>query len=235
MMYQHFNKQSHPPIKTYRMIFLVSLLSISSHLLADAALMHPVQDIHFQELPPPWALQPTSKIITANTATNTIERKAKTVITPAVQTKKPINQQALPSHLAKATKQTYIQSIISAANQNNIQAQYDLGMRYQYGNGVTKSRSKAHRWLNKSANAGHVPAEYALSLFYQKYARNQQGVKKALLWLKKAADHGLADAQYSLGMMFKNGSLVYSNPAESKKWLQMAASQGHVSAQLALQ
>ncbi|MEE9302711.1 MAG: tetratricopeptide repeat protein [Thiotrichaceae bacterium] len=215
---------------------LISIMGfgLASYALADDPLMQPVQDIYFHELPPPWASEPVPKIGAAlQVAKITTQSTPKPAQKPVV--KHVTRPTPKPAVQIPAAKPTTIQSLLSAANQNNSQAQYDLGMRYQYGNGVQKSRSTAHRWLNKSAEAGNARAQYALSLFYQQYARNQQGVKKALLWLKSAADQGLADAQYSLGMMFKNGSLVHNNPVESRRWLQMAASQGHIAAQLALQ
>lgn len=238
-MHKEISSQLFIPIKGYSFstlivsgfgLMFVGLFPIIT--LAEEALMQPVQDIHFQELPPPWESQPIPKIVvpvavvaqSPQKPTRPVVRQAARVAPKAV----------IQAPKVSAPKQTTLQSLITAANQNDSQAQYDLGMRYQYGNGVKKSRSTAHRWLSKSAESGNARAQYALSLFYQQYARNQQGVKKALLWLKRAADQGLVDAQYSLGMMFKNGSLVHNDPVESKKWLQRAASQGHVSAQLAL-
>ncbi len=185
---------------------------------AEPALMQPVEDIHFQELPPAWLITGESGFSGSKVKT-IVPASSRTVVNQAAKT--------VPA-------QSPIQSIINEANKGNRDAQYDLGMRYQYGNGVKKSRSKAHRWLNKSAQAGNAQAQYALSLFYQQYARNKQGVKKALLWIKKSADQGLADAQYSLGMMFRNGSLVHKNPVEARKWIRRASIQGHVAAQLAL-
>ena len=243
-MNSHFTKINQIPRKPFIISLLLCLSPLSN---AEDALMQPVQAVHYQELPPPWTTQATPVIaaITPSTKTN------KSNITTSARTKPVVKKAPLPVAMpfttpqqkkvqtAKAIKAAStvspIQSLITRANQNDNDAQYNLGMRYQYGNGVEKSRSKAHRWLNKSAESGNPRAQYALSMFYQQFARNQAGAKKALLWLKRAADQGLADAQYSLGMMFKNGSLVYPNQAESQKWLKMAAAQGHTSAQLALQ
>ena len=201
--------------------------------LADPALMQPVEDIHFKELPPPWFASGVSgftvkTVVPASSRPDVKQAQAPRPAVP-VPAAHPI---ATTPQLVPA--QSSIQSIINSANKGDRNAQYDLGMRYQYGNGVKKSRNKAHRWLNKSAQAGSPRAQYALSLFYQQYARNTQGIKKALLWIKKSADQGLADAQYSLGMMFRNGSLVQKNPVEARKWLRRASIQGHMAAQLAM-
>lgn len=209
---------------------IASLLVVNTAL-AEPALMQPVEDIQFKEIPPPWLASEGS----GSTVKNVVPASSQPVIK---QTPKPVVRAPAQRHASSTPKptsgQTTIESLIHAANKGDRNAQYDLGMRYQYGNGVKKSRIKAHRWLSKSAQAGNPQAQYALSLFYQQYARNAQGTKKALLWIKKAADQGLADAQYSLGMMFRNGSLVHKNPVEARKWLRKASNQGHVAAQLAL-
>ncbi len=235
-------------------------LQISFAETAEPELMLPVQDVHFQELPPPGLLESVSALdgvpVTRQAEVKQApEQQAKKApVKSAVGVKKhPEKKVAKQLHSQQMRQKnrfvpkaggsekspppatTPLQTLMLNAQRGNAQAQYELGLRYQYGNGVPKAPSKAHRWLNKAAQANHARAQYALSLFYQQYARNRPGLKKALLWMKKAADQGLADAQYSLGMMFKNGTLVYANPAESRKWLQKAAAQGYELAQLALQ
>lgn len=220
----------------YMGIISLIYLSLSGFSFAEPAIMQPVDDIHFQELPPPWLTDTGVKDIRSvqNTA---LEQSFRTLPITRLQLQQQVKK-VLPSKVTTketaTAKPSSIQSLLVAANQGDVQAQYNLGMRYQYGNGVQKSHSKAHRWLDKSAQTGSAQAQYALSLFYQQFAQNQQGTKKALLWLKKAADQDLADAQYSLGMMFKNGTFVYPNAVEARKWLQMASKQGHVAAQLAI-
>lgn len=221
---------------------------------SEPELMVPVEDVHFQELPPPGLLEPdTVPVITERTeqsapVTKRVSRKqpeqqqvvdkpkTKQVITKrpkTTETRQLQQKKATPGAFLSAT--TPVQTLQAQARRGNPQAQYQLGLRYQYGNGVAKTPSKAHRWLSKAAKAGNARAQFALSQFYQQYARNRPGLKKALLWLKKAADQGLPEAQYNLGMMFKNGTLVYANEAESRKWLQKAAAQGYELAQLELE
>jgi hypothetical protein len=127
-----------------------------------------------------------------------------------------------------------IQRIQAAANRGDRDAQYQLGVAHQYGNGVKKSRQLANKWLQRAANAGHSQAQYALAVMYLEYGANIQSVKKALYLYRKSADQGNAEAQYSLGMMFMNGTYVIKDQAEAKKWLGMAANQGHMAAKLAL-
>jgi len=220
----------------YRYIVLGLILVLPTVVVAETELMQPVEDVHFAEIAPPWLSTPISKTPISKTPVS----KMPVSKTP---TRKQVIQTPLPQVREKAKSQVAnhyqpqnfsINSLQATAKQGNVNSQYQLGMRYQYGDGVSKSQSKAHLWLEKSARAGYVKSQHALSQFYQQYAKNAAGVKKALLWEKRAADKGFADAQYSLGMMFQNGSLVNKNAAEAKIWLKKAARQGHVPAQLAL-
>lgn len=227
------------------------IVTFSTLAQAEPALMQPIEDIQFQELPPPWLAQAAAELPKA--AAPQLEKKKDNPVKKNVQVK-PSIQQPVREKVVKTSPESYknsavlvkkpvpqkrsraktVQVLEAEALQGNAQSAYELGIKYQYGNGVQASRSKAHKWLNKSAEAGLPRAQYALGLFYQQYARNTQGIKKSLLWLKRAADQGLADAQYTLGMMFKNGNLVYQNEQEARRWLQMAAKQGHTAAQYAL-
>lgn len=209
----------------HRVSMLSAVLTVVSVVaIAETDLMQPVQDINFQELPPPWA---NGAIPAQNIPVVQPVQQA----TPAA---KPVTKPVQAAIKPQSNKSEW-QILNERARAGQTQAQYDLAMRYRYGKGVEKSRSKAHAWLEKSAKGGYAKAQYALAMFYQQHAKNTQGIKKSLLWLKRSADQGYKDAQYSLGMMFRNGTLVHANPQESKKWLQKAAQQGHVPAQLALE
>lgn len=215
----------------YRYIVLGLIVALPTAVVAETELMQPVEEVHFAEIAPPWLSTPISKAPVSKAAISKTPTRKQVIQTPPPQ----VREKAKPQVANHYQPQNFsINSLQVTAKQGNVSSQYQLGMRYQYGNGVSKSQSKAHLWLEKSARAGYVKSQHALSQFYQQYAKNAAGIKKALLWEKRAADKGFADAQYSLGMMFQNGSLVNKNAAEAKKWLKKAARQGHVSAQLAL-
>lgn len=220
------NKKRKKRVTTgHRVSMLSTVLAVVSVVaIAETDLMQPVQEIDFQELPPPW----TNEVIPSNNYP--VAPQVQQAVIASVPAPKPV-QATIKSQSNKSEWQI----LNEKAQAGQTQAQYDLAMRYRYGKGVEKSRSKAHSWLEKSAKGGYAKAQYALAMFYQQHAKNTPGVKKSLLWLKRAADQGYKDAQYSLGMMFKNGTLVHANHQESRKWLQKAAQQGHVPAQLALE
>lgn len=48
------------------------------------------------------------------------------------------------------------------ANQGNAAAQYNLGVMYYKGEGVSQDRSEATEWFQKAANQGHIKAQFNL-------------------------------------------------------------------------
>ena len=54
-----------------------------------------------------------------------------------------------------------------AAEQGNVIAQYNLGVCYQYGNGVPKNQAEAINWYKKAAKQGDIKASQALERLKQ--------------------------------------------------------------------
>jgi len=90
-------------------------------------------------------------------------------------------------------------SKIEAAQQGDAEAQYNLGLCYLTGNGVSQDYVEAIQWITKAAEQGYASAEFMLGLHYA----NGDGVRKsaaeAAKWYTKAAEQGDVDAQFSLG------------------------------------
>ena len=53
-----------------------------------------------------------------------------------------------------------------AANQGSISAQWDLGIIYQNGRGVTKNYKEAIKWFSKAAQKGDKYAQFNLGYMY---------------------------------------------------------------------
>ena len=70
-----------------------------------------------------------------------------------------------------------------AANMEDMEGCYQLGMLYHDDNFPNANLDKAIQWLTKAANMGHVDAMFQLGLIYQ--GRDNALAKQ---WLKKAAD-----------------------------------------------
>ena len=109
------------------------------------------------------------------------------------------------------------------AVRGDAQAQYYLGLSYEYSPEATK-------WFQKAADQGHAKAQYFLYSQYRDGIGVTQDSVLAYKWLQRAAAGGSDSAQYSLGLE----SAMAGSPGEAAKWYRLAAAQGHDKAQLML-
>ena len=109
-----------------------------------------------------------------------------------------------------------IQILQPLAARGDAQAQYYLGLSYEYS-------PEAANWFRKAADQGHAKAQYFLYSFYRDGIGVAQDPVQAGHWLQKAAAGGDDSAQYSLGV-----------ETGDPKWYRLAAAQGHDKAQLEL-
>ena len=117
------------------------------------------------------------------------------------------------------------------AEQENADAQNNLGAMYVNGQGVTKDDTEAFKWLKRAAEKGHVGAQYSLGAMYHRGEGVPKDVAESIKWLRRAAEQGHARAQYHVSARYKNGLGVPEDVAESTKWLRRAAEQGYAHAQ----
>jgi len=98
-------------------------------------------------------------------------------------------------------------ALSDAADQGQAQAQYNLGLVYASGHGVSKDLEQAVKWYRKAADQGDAKAQSLLveidsgytddDLFGLAYAGGDGGTKdkaERVKWLRKAADQGNAHA-----------------------------------------
>lgn len=116
------------------------------------------------------------------------------------------------------------------AAQGDPHGQYNLGLLYARGQGVSQDYAQAAEWYRKAAEQGVPAAQYNLGVMYA----NGQGVKadpqEASKWFLKAAEQGVGDAANGLGRMYYEGEGAFKNYAEAEKWYRKAAEQGVASA-----
>ena len=112
----------------------------------------------------------------------------------------------------------------------NADAQFNLGMAYKNGLGVTADLARAEELFRKSATQGHVDAgdQYGLLLFQTNRRR------EALPWLETAAEHGEERAQYVLGTARYNGDFVPKDWIMAYALMSSAAGQGLLQAKSSL-
>ena len=121
-----------------------------------------------------------------------------------------------------------------AADLGNASGQFNLGVMYSNGYGVTQDKAEAVKWYRKAADQGRANAQYNLGVMYDNGVGVTQDKAEAAKWYRKAADQGRANAQYNLGVMYQYGEGVTQDKAEAVKWYRKAADQGRANAQFNL-
>lgn len=107
------------------------------------------------------------------------------------------------------------------ADENDAEAQYQIGLCYLNGDGTDKDTQKAETYFRRASELGHAAAAEMLgkdSIADQ--SPNTENVSLPELCLR--AEKGDADAQYAAAMQF-----LENNRSEAQRYLRMAAEQGH--------
>ena len=94
------------------------------------------------------------------------------------------------------------------ADKGDANAQYNLGLMYDNGQGVAQDYKEAARLWGLAAAQGVAFAQYNLGLMYANGQGVAQDFKEAVRLYRLAAAQGDADAQYSLGVMYDTGKGV---------------------------
>lgn len=122
----------------------------------------------------------------------------------------------------------------AAADGGYAEAQYALGIMYEFGQAVERDDAAAVGWYRRAAVQGLAAAQNSLGIMYDQGWGVAQDDGQAVKWYHLAALQGLADAQKSLGQMYAEGRGVDTNLREAAAWLQLAAAQGNPVAQYRL-
>ena len=81
-----------------------------------------------------------------------------------------------------------------AAEDGDVNAQYNLGSCYENGEGVAKDQVEAVKWFYKAAEQGHPEAQYNLGLCYEFGKGVTADLAEAVKWFRKAAEQGHENA-----------------------------------------
>jgi len=112
------------------------------------------------------------------------------------------------------------------AEQGNASAQYNLGLMYDSGQGVSQDYQEAVRWYRLAADQGVARAQSNLATMYYKGQGVPQDYTEAVKWYRRAADQGNALAQYNLATMYYFGQVVPQDYVLAHMWANLAASTG---------
>src|SRR5215831_1010791 len=118
---------------------------------------------------------------------------------------------------------TALHEWLPLAQQGDAPAQYNLGLMYLKGQGVSQDFGQAMQWFRRAADQGDAPAQYNLGLMYTNGRGVPQNSAEALRWYRRAADQGHADAQATLGLMYYLGQGAPQDFVQAYFWLTLAA------------
>lgn len=124
-----------------------------------------------------------------------------------------------------------LESLRQRVARQEIEAIYELGMRYYEGrDGVEQDYRKSFPLLKRVADVGYAPAQYNVARSYR-YGR---GVKEsqalAFEWYSKAAEQGYGSAECAVGNALQSGRGVSKNPVAAMEWLERAVAHGNAAA-----
>lgn len=151
--------------------------------------------------------------------------------------------------------------ILADIREEDVDAQFSIGMRYLNGKGGIKQPEIAAQWLREAARSEHAGAQFELGKMYL----NGNGVEKsdgeAIKWLRKAANWGLPNAktalnklldaqlvsyikdypsgpdikkpdlQYKIGVFYLSGKGLKKNPKKAADWMIKSARNEYPKAQ----
>jgi len=113
-------------------------------------------------------------------------------------------------------------SLQRKALEGNIEAQYEVGMKYHEaaytGWGSAEYWQKAERWFEMAAGQGEARAQYYLSQYYF----GRKDYRRSFELTQLAARQGMAEAQYSLGMHYGQAWGTQQDLVLAYKWLALA-------------
>ena len=125
-----------------------------------------------------------------------------------------------------------VETLEAIASQGHVKAQFELGRRFDEGDGTHEDVRRAVSWFRKAAEQGHAEAEYRLGLALSKGRGVKKDVQESSKWLRRAAEQDVVEAMYLWGKALASGEGVLENDREANEWFAKAAHGDHPAAQL---
>ncbi|KAF0188956.1 MAG: hypothetical protein FD168_1175 [Desulfobulbaceae bacterium] len=104
-----------------------------------------------------------------------------------------------------------IHTLTKIGEKGDAAAQFQLGIMYEYGFGVSPDIYQSQTWYRASAESGYLPAKQRLTVISQEFS-------KGLPALRESAERGDIGAQHSLAIMYKYGLGVPEDEKQSLFW-----------------
>lgn len=121
-------------------------------------------------------------------------------------------------------------NLVELAESGNAEAQYELSVRYFYGDGVPQDYATAIMWIQKAAAQGLVEAQFDIAGCYERGDIVEQNYYTAFEWYKKAAHNGDSEAMAQLGLFYCLGQGCNEDFSQALAWWKKAADLGNANA-----
>lgn len=118
------------------------------------------------------------------------------------------------------------QDLRSAAGSGMPLAQFEIGLRYAEGRGITRDLAQAAAWFERAAQQEHAPAQYRLGALYEKGTGVERDLEKAQSWYQRAAERGNVRAMHNLAVLIAEGAAGKPDYASAAQWFRAAAEHG---------
>ncbi len=125
---------------------------------------------------------------------------------------------------------TRVDALRVRADAGDTEAQFELALCYENGEGVPCDFAQALRWFQSAAAADHAESQYRVGLAFAYGIHVQQDYDQAVDWYRQSAEQGNANAQYALGMSYDYGIALPEDKLAAISWYRKAAEQGHKNA-----
>ncbi len=141
---------------------------------------------------------------------------------------------------AKNYAYTDLPETVQAAKAGNTDAQYELGLRYETGEGVDRNYQSAKKWYQAAAEQGHTKALFEMGILHAmgRFTQDTELAKaESKKWFKRLADgYIVVDENFYIWRnrierksRLKSGSV--SDIADRIAWLRKTSPSGHIEAQ----
>ena len=124
-----------------------------------------------------------------------------------------------------------IKLLETAARRGLAEAQYELGVAYDRGLGVTQNHATAAGWYQRAAEQGLTDAQYNLATLFDEGLGTPRDFEQARDWYMRAADAGEARAMNNLGYIYEKGLTGRRDYGKAVVWYRHAAQTGLAIAQ----
>jgi hypothetical protein len=121
------------------------------------------------------------------------------------------------------TPERKLADLLKRAEQGDAEAQDQLGVMYDKGEGVPKDAAKAVEWYQKAAAQGNAWAQVHLGWAYESGGGVAKDDAKAVEWYHKAAVLGQTNAESALGWRYLNGKGVPKDTTKAFEYFQKAS------------